>query len=205
MPRNRENEPSVTMSGGMFSRVTSSAFSVPPAHPTSRATSTAAGMERCQSRQALPKTMAARPIMEPTERSMPPATMMGVSARASRPNSTLRRITSKKLPSVKKFSPIRANTAISIASPRRSTHSPLGNQRSRHGLRSDSGKVGDMFPRTGARRIDGDGGQDDSTLDGFFPVSAHPQKDQRRADGAEQKDAQHCSDDSASSTGNRSS
>ena len=34
---------------------------------------------------------------------MPPATMTGVSATASRPSSTLNRVISKKLPSVKKF------------------------------------------------------------------------------------------------------
>ena len=56
MPRNMENEPSVTISGGMFSRAISTAFSAPPAQPSSSANSAAAGMGRCQSRQAAPKT-----------------------------------------------------------------------------------------------------------------------------------------------------
>ncbi len=61
----------------------------------------------------MPKTTAERPISDPTDRSMPPLVITGVSATASRPISTLSRSTSKALASVKKFVPITAKTATS--------------------------------------------------------------------------------------------
>ena len=92
-----------------------------------------------QSRQAAPKTTAASPIIEPTDKSIPPVIMTGVSASASSPSSTLSRMTSKKLPQEKKFSPSTAKAAISTARAASSTHSLLGNQRSRQCLCSISG------------------------------------------------------------------
>ena len=67
--------------------------------------------------------------MEPTDRSIPPATITGVSATARRPSSTLNRVISKKLPSVKKFGATAEKKTISAAHTSSSTHSPFGNQR----------------------------------------------------------------------------
>ncbi len=53
------------------------------------------------------------PISDPTERSMPPVTMIGVSARARRPSSTASLVISKKLPTVANRSPTIENTTIS--------------------------------------------------------------------------------------------
>ena len=47
---------------------------------------------------------------------MPPLMMTGVNATASSPSSTLRRVTSKKFPSVKKFCAIAENSATSASS-----------------------------------------------------------------------------------------
>ena len=68
------------------------------------------------SRHAAPKTTAASPIIEPTERSMPPVIITGVSASASSPSSTLSRTTSKKLAVVKKLGASAEKAAISSAS-----------------------------------------------------------------------------------------
>ena len=70
---------------------------------------------RCQSRQAAPNITAASPIIAPTDRSIPPVTRIGVIATARSPTSTLRRVTSKKLPSVAKFGASAVKTTISSA------------------------------------------------------------------------------------------
>ena len=111
MPRNSESEPSVTISGGRFSLVISTAFSSPAAHPNTSAAPAAAGIGQPPSRHSTPNTTAESPMIEPTDRSIPPVIMIGVIASASKPNSTLRRTTSKKFASVKKFSPIAAKIA----------------------------------------------------------------------------------------------
>ena len=85
-----------------------------PEHRASAAAATPIGSP--PSRQSLPKTTAERPINEPTDRSIPPLVITGVSATASRPISTLRRTTSNALATEKKLVPITANTAISSAS-----------------------------------------------------------------------------------------
>ena len=100
----------------MRSRVTSSAFS-PPAHaPIAMAHSAASQIGRPASRQSLPKTTAARPMSELTERSIPPVAMTGVSATASSPSSTLSRSTSKKLSALAKRVPMPEKIATSTAS-----------------------------------------------------------------------------------------
>ena len=71
------------MSAGMPSLATAIAFSNPPAEPASSAVAAAAVTGRFQSRYAIPKTTAESPIIEPTERSMPPMTRTGVIATAS--------------------------------------------------------------------------------------------------------------------------
>ncbi len=109
----------------------SHAFNAPPAHPTASANAAAAGSGRCQSWYAAPNTTAASPIIDPTDRSMPPLMITGVNATASSPSSTLRRVTSKKFPSVKKFCAMAEKSATSAASASSRIHSPFGNQRSR--------------------------------------------------------------------------
>src|SRR4029077_19270176 len=109
---------------------------------------------------------------------------------ASRPNSTLRRTTSKKVDSVKKFSPIAAKIASSSARASASTHSPLGKQFSRHGLRSLSTNDVCMFSRTDADRVHGDRRQNNSAFDRPFPIRTEPQKRQRRADHAQEQQPQ---------------
>src|SRR5262245_52069468 len=115
-PRNSENDASVTMSGGRFSPATSTALSAPPAQPTISASAAAIGIASSQSRYAAPSTTADRPIIEPTDRSIPPVTMTGVSATASSPSSTLKRITSKKFATDKKFGAMNEKTTTSATS-----------------------------------------------------------------------------------------
>jgi hypothetical protein len=79
MPRNSESDPSVTMSGGSFSRVMSSAFNASgEPHADRERGRTAAGM--CQSRAA-PKTTADR--LAPRRRTID-APVMRIGVRASR-------------------------------------------------------------------------------------------------------------------------
>src|SRR5438093_5591428 len=89
--------------------------------------------------------------MDPTDRSIPPATMTGVSATARRPSSTLNLVISKKFPRVKKPGATAEKKRISPARTTSSTHSPFGNHRCRH----------DIAPgarlRNGSRRAGGAG------------------------------------------------
>ena len=124
-------------------------------------------------------------MMEPTDKSIPPVIMIGVIASASKPSSTLNRTTSKKFDSVKKFSPIAAKIPSSIARARASTHSPLGKQTSRHGLRWLSTNDFCMFPRTDPHRIHRNRRQNDPALDRTLPIRAEPQERQRGADHAQ--------------------
>src|SRR3984957_16928735 len=117
-PRKRENDPSVTISGGIRSRVMSSEFNPPQAAPTHNAAPAAVAGEHPPSRQVLPKITAHKPSSEPMDRSIPPVRITGVCASASKPSGTLRRETSKKFPAVKKFFPEIEKIAISAASSR---------------------------------------------------------------------------------------
>ena len=96
-------------------------------------------MDAPQSRHNLPNNTADSPISEPTDKSMPPATITGVSATASKPISTLRRTTSNALSRVKKFVPRTAKIAISSASMRANTSSCVSFTRVR-GTWSGNGK-----------------------------------------------------------------
>src|SRR5580698_8527971 len=186
MPRNKETEPRVTINGGILRRVISAAFSAPPSDPVSRASAAATGMGRPASCHAAPKITAASAIMEPTERSMPPVITIGVMASDNKPNSTLRRMTSKKFPAVKKFSPMAEKMAISKSSTNASAHSPLGNQRSRQALCSLSGSEICIAPPLRAQCVQGDGSQDDAAFDSALPIGAESKKGQRGADQSEQ-------------------
>src|SRR5439155_18950879 len=114
-PRKSENEPSVTISGGNFSRVISHAFKPPAAAPTASALIAANQTGIPRSRQNLPNKIALNPSNDPTERSIPPVNMIGVITSASNPISVLSRSTSKRLPTVAKFAPVALNTATSIS------------------------------------------------------------------------------------------
>src|SRR5262245_37843715 len=164
------------MIGGISNPVISNPLSAPPASPRAIATAAATTTGSPPSRHAAPKTTAASPIIDPTERSMPPVIMTGVSANASNPNSTLRRITSKKFAAEKKFSPRAENTATSSASATSSTHSPLGNHRSRQGLRSLAGKSSSSLGNAVAQAVDCDCGENDPALDRALPVGADGQE-----------------------------
>src|SRR6266550_1561661 len=72
--------------------------------------------------------------MEPTDKSIPPATMTGVNATARRPSSTLNLVISKKFPRVKKLGAIAEKKSISPPTTSSSTHSPFGNHRRRHDI-----------------------------------------------------------------------
>src|SRR5579883_1001512 len=160
------------MIGGISSLVMSAALSAPPAAPVASARAAAAGMGRPPSRQAAPKMTAARPIMEPTERSMPPVIITGVVASASRPSSTESRTISKKLAAVKKLGARTANTAASRARAAASTHSPFGKAVSRHDLCTLSGADACIFLRTGAQPVEGYGSEDDGALERVLPPGA---------------------------------
>ena len=124
MPRKRASDPSVTMSGGTPIRAMSHAFSEPPAAPRSSVAAAATGTGRCASRQSMPNTTAESPIMEPTERSMPPVTITGVSAIASSPSSTLNRAISNPFSTEKKWGVVAPKPAISSASTAKSQMGP---------------------------------------------------------------------------------
>src|ERR1022692_1261066 len=169
------------------------------------------------SRHSPPNTTAESPMTEPTDKSMPPVTMIGVSASASSPSSTLRRTTSKKFDRVKKFSPMAAKMAISTARASASTHSPLGKQTSRHGLRwlsmlprtaAHRGFAGiaapSVFARTDANRVQRNRRQNDAAFDGPLPIGAEPQKRQRGTDQAQQQHAQQRAANGAAPSCNRS-
>src|SRR5450432_733213 len=192
------------MSGGIRNRAINSAFNPPPAQPTSRAISAAAGKGKCQSRQAAPKTTAARPSIDPTERSLPPDTITGVSAIANSPNSTLKRSASKKLPAVKKFRPMAENSPTSAASASSRIHSPFGNQRSRRLLCAECGRASRMslriLSRARADRVDGHRHQNNYALYGSLPIGADPEKRQSRADDSEQNQTEQSAQDSPFAT-----
>src|SRR5579863_260721 len=203
MPRNIENDPSVTINGGRFSREIAKAFKLPPRQPASSAATAAHASERCQSRNAAPKMTAASAIMEPTERSIPPVTITGVIARASNPSSTLNRVISKKLLHVKKFFEITENTAISANRANARTHSPFGNRRSRHGLCAAGGKAICMSSRSRAQPVDHDRCQNDRALHRALPISADAEKRKCGADRPEEDHAQQRSQHRARSARNR--
>ncbi len=123
---------------------------------------------------------------------MPPVMMTGVSASASSPSSTLSRVISKKLPSVAKFGAIDGEER-DLGRERQQQH-PLavGEARvvavPRSGSRRRDRRGMALRPR--AQRVDRDRGEDDGALDRALPVRAHAEERQRRADRAEQDDAE---------------
>ena len=128
----------------------------------------ATAIGRCQSCHAMPKSTAARPIIAPTDRSMPPVTITGVSAIASRPSSTLSRLISKKLPTVAKFGAIAANSATSTASGEQQDEL-VGPQEALHDAAPAGGPA---ERRPGAQRVGRDRGEDDDAVQRALPVGA---------------------------------
>ena len=104
-PRNSENVPSVTISGGNRSQVMSVALSPPASAPIPMVQAAASGMDIPASRQNLPNKIAHNPSSEPTDRSIPPVRMIGVITSASRPISTECRMMSKVLSTEPKRGP----------------------------------------------------------------------------------------------------
>ena len=119
------------MSGGMSKRAISKALSAPPAQPASERNRRGRGQRQCQSLIRGTEDNRRQPHHRPDRQSMPPLMMTGVNAIASSPSSTLRRVISNKLPSVKKFCAIAANSATSAPSASSRIHSPPDNVRGR--------------------------------------------------------------------------
>ncbi len=152
----------------------------------------------------MPKTTAASPIIAPTDRSMPPVTMTGVSAMASRPSSTLSRVISKKLPAVAKFGAIASEerdlggkTTSRMMSPVRKPCRAVVMMRSRRRRpryeRAAESRIASIA--TAARMI--------APWMRALPVRADAEERQRRADGAEQHDAEQRAGDRAAAAGDR--
>ena len=183
------------MSGGIPSRAISRALSAPPGgtRPIS-ATARRPAAASPRSVLAAPNTTADRPIIAPTDRSMPPLMMTGVSATASSPSSTLSRVTSKKLPTREESSArSAANSAISPASATArqpfAVRRPAAAPRHRGQARAPGGSSA-RGGRTFAHCVDRDRREDDRALDGALPVRVDAEERQRRADRAEQDDAE---------------
>src|SRR5215831_8795866 len=195
IPRNSESVPSVTISGGTRRLATSSALSAPPASPTASAATMAPAIEKCHSRYAAPITTAARPSIDPIERSMPPVTMTGVMATDNRPSSMPSRTTSAALAMLRKCCAISENTATSTAS---MATSDLGMSVSQGRRRHRSPRC-----RPAATSIHGNSRQNDHALNRALPVGAGAEERQRRAYRAKQHDAEQRPADCAAPTGRR--
>src|SRR5689334_13397328 len=195
-PRKSDSDPSVTINGGMPSAAISAALSAPPAHPAPSASRAAAGVGHPQSRDAAPNMTAASPIIAPTDRSMPPVTTIGVIATASRPTSTLTRITSKAFATLKKFGATIAKTTTSTAIAPASAHLDTGG-----GARPS--RADDARAAGKTRRVDRDRGEDNRALQRALPLRADAEKGQCRPDGAEQHDAEECAGNRPAAAGHR--
>src|SRR5436190_4655292 len=200
IPRNSENVPSVTISGGALSFVIIAALSAPPSSPTTSVIAIATGIDRPASRQSPPMTTADSPIIEPTERSMPPVMMIGVMIRARRPISTLSRVTSNAFPVVAKLFPENANSRHSTAITMSRIHSLFGKSRALQSCSVLSGTccgceiASSIFLKSSKRDIGCQRRQNDPPLDSFFPKRIYAEKRQRCSDRPEQGDADHRAD-----------
>src|SRR5262249_4900692 len=159
-------------------------------------------------RQSLPKSTADRPISEPTERSIPPLTITGVSATASSPISTLSRTTSKALARVRKFVPIAAKTRHSSTSrPIRiccagSSRPGRASARLEPGADVGAAEAG-ISIRLPVECVRGDGQQDDQPLDRLLPLRLGLEEYEGRADRAEQRDPDQGAEQGAASPRDR--
>ena len=76
----------MTISGGKLKRAISEPFSAPPANPNSNAIPAASAIGSCASRQSAPNTTATSPIIDPTERSIPPVMITKVKCKGQQPD-----------------------------------------------------------------------------------------------------------------------
>src|SRR5215467_1292331 len=184
------------MRGGKPSRATRVAFKAPPIAPRTSAPDAATQMGAPASRHSVPNSTADNPIIEPTDKSIPPVMITGVRARANNPISTLKRTTSAALVRVKKLVPARLNTPISMATTKNCIHSRFGKSRRDRGRstenvsaenRSTESGFGSDIPCTSSQPAIGrNGGQDYSALDRFFPIRTRSKEGERGADCPEQ-------------------
>src|SRR5207302_6219283 len=127
-----------------------------------------------------------KPMSDPTDRSIPPATITGVKASASKPISTLSRAISKALTAVKKFFPMAAKSAISPTS-RNERTSSCDRDQPRVAACSAARKLRfGMPPPRPIECVSRDGHQNDRPLNRFFPVRLCAEIDEGRADRDEQ-------------------
>src|SRR5204863_8682244 len=162
-------------------------------------------------RQSQPSPIPARPIIEPTERAMPPVTMIRVSASASSPISTPSLVISNAFPDVAKLCPAIPNTRHSTAITTSSTHSLLGNSRSASGAFAAASAGGDgaatedtaMSFEPGERRVGDQRGEDDEPLDRLRPEWTDADVRHRGADRAEQQHADQRAEHGAAATRDR--
>ena len=189
-PRKSENVPSVTISGGNLSRVIITALSAPPATPSSSVSAITSGSAKPSSRHSAPSTTAESPIIEPTDRSMPPVMMIGVSARDSNPSSTASRVISNALAAPRKWCPVTPNTTHSARMTASSTHSLFGKSRSRSGTSVSSGasagaiEEADMMLQPCDDGVRDERGEDDGPLDRLLPERADADESEGRTDRA---------------------
>ena len=123
----------MTISGGNRNFVIIKALSVPPNTPTTKVKTIASGSGKCASRHNAPITTAESPIIEPTDKSIPPVIIIGVITSASKPISTAKRVISNAFPAVRKLFPITLNKTISTSKTTSKTHSLFGKTRAKKG------------------------------------------------------------------------
>ena len=116
-PRITDNVPSVVMNGLMRARATSRPLIRPAPAPVINAAAMPSRGQPVRVAVIAPST-AARPIVEPTERSMPPAMMTSASPSATIPTTEISRATLNRLRAVRKYGLVMLSatkTAISIS------------------------------------------------------------------------------------------
>ena len=104
-PRKSENVPSVTINGGRFSRVINTALKPPPNAPIPTTAKLASHGSIPSRLTIMPNNTAHNPIIDPTDKSIPPVRITGVMATASRPISTEWRKTLETFRPIKKLRP----------------------------------------------------------------------------------------------------
>ena len=155
----------------------------------------------------MPKTTAVSPMIEPTDRSMPPVISTGVIAIAISPISTLNRVTSKKFATVRKRGAMTAKT--SDRDRERGQRRPLAvwkpaSHASAHVLRTAAAARGrSLRGPMCAPRVQADRGKNDRSLQRALPVGRHAHEGQCRPDGAEQHDTEHGAANRADATRHR--
>ena len=102
------------ISGGTPTRVMNQPLTAPASAPVASVTTIASSSGSPRFCQATPRMIAHSPMIEPTERSMPPVMMMKVIGRATSPTSAISRPWLSRLPVVR-------NRSVWVASPSSAT------------------------------------------------------------------------------------